>query len=193
MGDRVAPPNNASIPNPYPLSPNLSSGEVFLTGGTGFIGGHVLRALLDAGYRVRALVRGDARRLPAREGWVAVAGDLEQPGMLAREMEGCRYLVHVAARYSFAPHERVRVWRTNVQGTRGLLEAARIAGVERAVVTSSSAAVGPAVNGKPATEANWTTDHDRISAYHGSKAAQEREALAARLPVILVLPTAPVG
>lgn len=167
--------------------------EVFLTGATGFIGGHVLRALLDAGYRVRALVRGRADRLPTLAGCLPVVGDLARPGALVRELDGCRYLVHVAALYSFAPHDRPQVWATNVAGCRGLLEAARIAGVERAVVTSSSSTVGPAVAGRPATEADWASGHDRLSAYHAAKIAEERVALAARLPVTVVLPTTPVG
>src|SRR5262249_46920820 len=73
-----------------------------------------------------------------------------------------------------------------------LLEAARVAGVERAVVTSSSAAVGPARSDRPAAEEDWDVDSGP-SAYHRSKVEQERAALAARLPVVTVLPTAPVG
>lgn len=107
-------------------------------------------------------------------------------------MSGCRYLVHCAALYSFAPRDRAALRRINVAGTASLLEAARIAGIERAVVTSSSATVGPARNGTPATEADSAL-HARGSAYHRSKLEQERAAVAARVPVVLVLPTAPVG
>jgi dihydroflavonol-4-reductase len=165
------------------------SDRVFLTGATGFVGGHVLRALLNAGYEVRALVR---RPLPVI-GAEQVRGDLERPGELVGALRGCRFLVHVAARYSFAPAERPAMRRVNVLGTAGLLEAARIAGIERAVVTSSSAAVGPAIRGRLATEADWPRLVDGASAYHRSKVEQERAALAARLPVVRVLPTAPVG
>ena len=170
----------------------MSRNELFLTGGTGFVGSHVLRALLEEGYRVRALVRRPTAELPGDGRCRAIVGDLARPGELAREMRGCRYLVHVAGLYSFAPRHRPVMWRTNVAGTRGLLEAARLAGVERAVVTSSSAAVGPARPGQPATEETPPT-HGRPSAYHASKLAAERAALAARVPVVVVLPTAPVG
>jgi len=166
--------------------------RVFLTGATGFVGGHVLRALVAAGYEVRALVRGPAPRLADLAGVEPVGGDLERPGELVRALRGCRSLVHVAAVYSFAPADRAAMTRVNVRGTAGLLEAARVAGVERAVVTSSSAAVGPARDGRPATEADWDGG-DGASAYHRSKVAQERAALAALLPVVRVLPTAPVG
>lgn len=163
-----------------------------MTGATGFVGGHVLDALLDAGYPVRALVRGMPERWPRREGMTPVVGDLLQPGELARAMEGCRYLVHVAALYSFAPRDRELVERVNVDGCAGLLEAARVAGLEKAVVTSSSATVGPVRNWQPATELDHRRDgHGR--GYHASKVEQEVVALAARLPVVLVLPTAPVG
>jgi dihydroflavonol-4-reductase len=167
--------------------------EVFLTGATGFVGSHVLDALLEAGYPVRALVRGLPERWPDRAGVTTVVGDLERSGDLVAAMRGCRLLVHVAAQYSFAPRRRRALWRANVNGTAGLLEAARIAGIEKAVLTSSSAVVGPAGNpSQPATE----EDHARPghqSGYHASKVEQEKVAVAAQIPVTLVLPTAPVG
>lgn len=167
----------------------MRSDRVFLTGATGFVGGHVRHALLAAGYGVRALVRGGEARL---DGCETVLGDLRRAGELARAMEGCRYLVHCAALYSFAPRERASIRQVNVGGTAALLEAARIAGVERAVVTSSSATVGPARDGRLATEEDRAAD-ERSSAYHHSKVEQERATLAARVPAVLVLPTAPVG
>jgi dihydroflavonol-4-reductase len=169
------------------------SEEVFLTGATGFVGSYVLDALQARGYSVRALVRGDPSSL-RHNGCTVVRGDLREPGALTAAMRGCRYLVHVGAMYTFAPREAAAIRLVNVQGTRGLLEAARIAGVERAVVTSSSTAVGPARNGRPADENAWADPHHRgVSAYHASKVLQERVALAARVPVVTVLPTAPVG
>ncbi|HLH68181.1 MAG TPA: NAD-dependent epimerase/dehydratase family protein [Candidatus Dormibacteraeota bacterium] len=170
--------------------------RVFLTGATGFVGGHVARALLEAGYQVRALVRRSAGLPPVAaanlRGCEVVEGDLERPGQLVEPLRGCRSLIHVAARYSFTPGDRAAMRRVNVLGTAGLLEAARLAGVERAVVTSSSAAVGEARAGRPATEEDWPVDGD-ASAYHASKVEQERVALSAQLPVCTVLPTAPIG
>lgn len=171
----------------------MDGDEVFLTGATGFIGRHVLDTLLGSGYRVRALVRPSSRPLPALEGCTTVTGDLSQSGELVRSMAGCRYLMHVAALYSFAPRRRPEMEVVNVKGCAGLLEAARIAGVERAVVTSSSATVGPAHDTHPATEKDWPEESASASAYHASKVRQARVALAARLPMVLVLPTAPIG
>ncbi|HEY7927075.1 MAG: NAD-dependent epimerase/dehydratase family protein [Candidatus Dormibacteria bacterium] len=165
--------------------------EVFLTGATGFIGGHVLDELLRSGYSVRALVRGPGR-LARQPNLREVAGDVTRSGELVEPMRGCRLLVHCAAAYSFSPADRGRIHATNVVGTAGLLEAARLAGVERAVVTSSSATVGPSRNGHPATEADHADAHGD-SVYHDSKIVAERVALAARVPAVLVLPTAPVG
>lgn len=162
---------------------------VFVTGATGFIGGHVARVLTAEGYRVRALVRRAGAQVADAQ---IVSGDLERAGELAKAMRGCRFLVHCAALYSFAPRDRPRMARVNVAGTAAVLEAARIAGVERAVVTSSGSTVGSAKNGIAATENAHAVNLHR-SAYHRSKLEQERAALAARVPVVLILPTAPVG
>lgn len=155
----------------------MSADRVFLTGGTGFIGSHILRALLRQGYRVRALVRPGSSRIAAGDGCTLVEGDLRQAGGLIEPMQGCRYLVHAAALYSFRPRDRAEIRAVNVTGTAAILEAARIAGVEKAVVTSSSS----------------TLEAFDKGAYHSSKLEQERVALAAQVPVVLVLPTAPVG
>jgi dihydroflavonol-4-reductase len=162
-----------------------TSEEVFLTGASGFIGGHVARALLSAGYSLRMLVRngdsGGAERLRREfsglNHWTTAGGNLLEPGRLASEMAGCRWLVHVAALYSFRPRDRAAVWDTNVRGTAGLLEAARISGVEKVVMTSSSATLEAGLDG----------------GYHRSKGEQELVAMAAQIPVLFVLPTAPVG
>jgi len=136
--------------------------------------------------------RASASELGKLPGVELVEGDLLSAGALARPMQGCRYLVHCAALYSFAPRDRAQIMRVNVSGTAALLDAARTAGIERAVVTSSSATVGPSHNGRLATELDFAEDgHD--SAYHRSKLLQERAAMAARVPAVLVLPTAPIG
>jgi dihydroflavonol-4-reductase len=166
--------------------------EVFLTGATGFVGRHVLDALLQSGYAVRALVRGSISRLAERPGLRVLGGDVREGGALVPRMRGCRYIVHVAARYSFQRRDRREIEEVNVSATRSLLEAGRLAGIERAVVTSSSAAVGPIRGGRLATEADWA-EVDGHRGYHASKVRQERAALRANLPVVTVLPTAPVG
>ena len=162
-----------------------------------------MRELATAGYRVRALTHNNAVTRKKRmersslldrptDSVEYVEGDVTRAGDLAPALDGCRYLVHCAALYSFAPRDRAAIRHTNVTGTAAMLEAARIAGIERAVVTSSSATVAPANNGTPSNENSATTDAHG-STYHRSKVDQERVALAAQLPVVLLLPTAPVG
>lgn len=166
-----------------------TSDTVFLTGGSGFVGAHVLRELLAAGYRVRALARTNDPRL---EGAELVVGDLTEPGAFARALAGCRYVVHCAALYSFAPADRALTHRVNVTGTAGLAQAAHEAGVERFILTSSSATLGASPDGRPRTEADWAVGGHGAS-YHHSKLEQERAAFAGRVPVVALLPTAPVG
>ena len=175
---------------------NGSHDAVFLTGASGFIGSHVLRELLAAGYHVRALRRyhGEVSRHPELvEGKLTIVeGDLTNVGGFSRALDGCRYVVHCAALYSFAPAERALTHKVNVMGTASLMEAARVAGVERVILTSSSATLGPSGDGRPRNEDDWATQ-GRASGYHHSKLDQERAAFAGRVPVIALLPTAPVG
>lgn len=176
--------------------------RVFLTGSSGFVGAHVLRELIAAGYEVRALRRrgevphrhGEARNRPGPlEGNVDyVHGGLENAGEWAHRLDGCRYVVHCAALYSFAPRDRALVHRVNVVGTAGIVEAARVAGVERVVVTSSSATLGASHDGMPRTEDDYAPE-GRSEGYHHSKLEQERAAFAGRVPIVALLPTAPVG
>lgn len=147
------------------------------------MGAHILRALLNAGYSVRALVRNRvlplaAPPLLADDGLDLVEGELEDVGAFARALQGCRYLVHTAALYSFKPQDRARMHAVNVVGTESLFAAAHLAGVGRAVLTSSSATAHRVPSG---------------DAYHASKVAQERAAFASRVPVVALLPTAPIG
>ncbi|HZY99134.1 MAG TPA: NAD-dependent epimerase/dehydratase family protein [Candidatus Baltobacteraceae bacterium] len=178
--------------------------RIFMTGASGFVGSHALRALLDAGYSVRALARGG--KLPPQVSWLIendepnlelVDGDMTATGKLVRAIDGCRYVVHTAALYSFAPRDRDQIHAVNVVGTQGLMTAAYVAGVERVVLTSSSAAVGHERNGKPADETCYPDNSVTLSVskgdYHHSKLLQERAAFAGRVPVVAVLPTAPVG
>jgi dihydroflavonol-4-reductase len=166
----------------------------FVTGASGFVGANLARALLDRGWRVRALVRGDA---PSLAGLAVerVAGDLVAPS-LADAMRGCDAVFHVAATYSLWRRDREAVLRANVAGTRSVLAAARAAGVPRTVHTSSVAAIGVRDDGLPADETHQSPPDRLIGTYKRSKALAEQEvrrAVEAGQDVVVVNPTTPVG
>lgn len=171
--------------------------RAFVTGGTGFIGGAVVRQLLEAGHEVRALVRpgADTRQL---EGLPVerVEGDLRDGESLRPGLAGCDWVFHVAALYSYWGHTWEEYYQTNVEGTRRVLEAAQGEGVQRFVYTSSIAALGVHADRTPATEDTPATLEDRIGFYQRSKfLAQEMTLDFAHrgLPVVIVNPSTPVG
>jgi dihydroflavonol-4-reductase len=166
----------------------------FVTGASGFVGANLARALLERGWRVRALVRGDA---PSLDGLAVerVHGDLFAPA-LADAMRGCDALFHVAATYSLWRRDRGTVLRANVDGTRSVLAAARAAGVPRTVHTSSVAALGARDDGAPADESYQSPPDRLIGAYKRSKYLAElevRQAVERGQDVVIVNPTTPVG
>jgi dihydroflavonol-4-reductase len=169
-----------------------------VTGATGFVGWHVARALLERGRSVRALARDPAklRELPGVE---AIQGDLRDPASLERAVEGCGVVFHVAADYRLWTREPDEMYRSNVEGTRAMLDAARRAGVERFVYTSTVGCIGvpPDVTlenlGDERSEAFLS---DMQGPYKRSKFLAEQVALEfARdgFPVVIMNPTAPVG
>jgi dihydroflavonol-4-reductase len=165
----------------------------FVTGASGFVGANLVRALLDRGWGVRALVRGDA---PSLDGLPIdfVRGDLFAP-RLAEEMRGCEALFHVAATYSLWRRDRAAVALSNVDGTRNVLEAARAAGVRRTVYTSSVAAIGVRADA-PADEVYQSPPARLVGAYKRSKyygEVEARRAFEAGGDVVIVNPTTPVG
>lgn len=171
------------------------SRTAFLTGGTGFVGGNLVRTLIAEGWRVRALARpGSDRRNLADTGVEIVEGDLGDAD-LAAKIGAVEAVFHVAAHYSLFRADRAALLRSNVAGTRNLLSAARRAGVGRTVYTSSVAAIG-VKHGASADETFQSPPEDLIGAYKLSKYLAEREALAAARDgqdVVIVNPTTPIG
>jgi dihydroflavonol-4-reductase len=146
--------------------------KVYVSGGTGFVGGHVARELGERGAEV------DDERV-----------DLLDRAGLERVVTGCEVVVHVAAVYSYdAPPELLE--RVNVEGTRLLLDVAGRAGVRRFVHCSTAGTCGP-VPGRPATEEDAPPHWELNIPYKRTKLAAERLALAAK--AVVVNPTTPVG
>jgi dihydroflavonol-4-reductase len=171
----------------------------FVTGATGFVGSHVAAALAEQGADLRLLVRAnsDLRNL---EGLKAdqVVGDLRDPASIEKAMAGCEVVFHVAADYRLWVRDPEQMYRANVDGTRGILEAARKNGVRRVVYTSSVATMGFAAHGsgQPADEASPVSLNNMIGHYKRSKFMAEQVALEAGrggMDVVVVNPTTPVG
>lgn len=186
--------------------------RALVTGASGFIGAHVLRAVLEAGAEARALVRtGSDRSNVAGLPVEVVEGDLTDAASLERAMAGVDTLFHVAARYNLSRRARREVWRANVLGTEYVMRAALRQGVERVVHTSSVAAIGSPAdltasspagsgggsNGELADERQWASPQGAPGPYERSKIVSERlvhRLVAAEgLPAVVVLPTAPIG
>ncbi len=171
--------------------------KALVTGGTGFVGSHVVRALVDDGASVRVLARaGSDRRALAGLPVEIVTGDLAEPGSLTGALSGVEVLYHVAADYRLWAPDPAVLYLVNVEGTRALLRAAEAAGVARVVYTSSVGALGLPPDGRPGTETTPVRLEDMVGDYKRSKFLGEREAEAAAargLPVVIVNPSAPVG
>lgn len=167
-----------------------------LTGGTGFVGAHLARALVRRGDRVRCLVR-TGSRLDNLEGLDVelVLGDLQDPASLRRATAGCRQVFHCAADYRLWAPDPAEIYETNVQGTCNVLEAAAEAGA-RTVYTSSVGALGLHPDGSPADETTPVSLDDMIGHYKRSKFLAEREAeraAAGGQDVVIVNPSTPIG
>ena len=171
--------------------------KAFLTGGTGFIGANVVRALLARGFEVRALVRpgSDRRNLEGLD-IELVQGDVRDFRSVKRAMQDCGLVFHVAAMYSFWVRPRRLIYEVNVDGTRNVLQAALELRAERVVYTSSVAALGLREDGRPADENTPVNPKHIIGDYKKSKYLAQEVALAYAkkgLPVVIVNPTFPVG
>ena len=171
--------------------------DALVTGATGFVGANIVRELLRDGRSVRVLVRPTSDRR-AIEGLPleVCEGDLLDPASLARGVKDVRHVYHVAADYRLWAREQRELYRTNVDGTRGVLSACARAGTERVVYTSTVGALGIPKDGRPGTETTPVTLADMIGPYKRSKFLAEQVALewAGRgLPTVIVNPSAPVG
>jgi len=171
--------------------------RAFVTGGTGFIGSAIVRALLADGHEVRALVRhgSDRHNLDGLdlETW---EGDLLDRDSLLRGLAGCQQLFHAAADYRLWTPDPAAMYRANVDGTRTVLEVALRSGVERVVYTSSVGTLGNRGDGPPGTEETPVSLGEMVGDYKRSKFLAEREAesfIPRGLPLVIVNPSTPVG
>src|SRR5271167_371372 len=167
-----------------------------VTGGNGFVGCHVVRALLARGDRVRVLARENAD-LSALVGLPVeiVRGDLRYFDSVERAVNGCSEVYHVGADYRLWLTDPAPMYATNVAGTQHIIRAAANAGVARIVYTSTVGALGIPHGGvgredTPSSLAEMT-GHYKRSKYMAQQAALE--AARAGVPVVLVNPSTPIG
>lgn len=171
--------------------------DALVTGGTGFVGANLVRELLADGQSVRVLVRKGGARGALDGLAVGLAeGDLTDAGSLRLALRGVRALYHVAADYRLWVPDPGALYRTNVEGTRALLQAALDEKIERVVYTSSVGALGIPKDGRPGTEETPVMLDEMVGHYKRSKFLAERvaEEFAAKgLPLVIVNPSTPVG
>jgi len=167
-----------------------------VTGAAGFLGSHITRQLVARGDEVRVLMRpSSTNRAIADLSLEYVTGDLRDPASLDRAMNGVKRVFHVAADYRLWAKRKQDIYDSNVGGTKNLLDAAKRAGVEQLIYTSTVATIAVDRPQHP----NEFTDaklEEMIGHYKRSKWLAEKEALDAAksgLPVIVAMPTTPVG
>jgi len=171
--------------------------KAFVTGSTGFVGSHVARLLAEEGAELRLLVR-PTSKLDNIKGLRAehATGDLRDAESLKRAVSGCDYVFHVAADYRlWAPDPR-EMYRSNVEGTRAIIQAAQESGIKRVVYCSSVATMGFNDQAIPVKESDPVTLADMIGHYKRSKFMGEQVALEAGnngASIVVVNPTTPIG
>ena len=170
--------------------------STLVTGAAGFLGSHVTRQLVARGDDVRVLLRASStNRAIADLPLEYVTGDLRDPASLDRAMKGVKRVFHVAADYRLWARRKQDIYDSNVGGTKNLLDAAKRAGVEQLIYTSTVATIAVDRPQHP----NEFTDaklEEMAGHYKRSKWMAEKEALGAAksgLPVIVAMPTTPVG
>lgn len=175
--------------------------KCFVTGASGFVGGNLVRELLDQGHEVRALIRPGSNS-PALVGlkFESVAGNLLDRTSLAKGLAGCDWCFHVAASYHLWLRDYAPMYASNVEGTRNVIEVAAAAGCSRIVYTSTVGCIGlpPRIQGPNNGGNEYTSllpaqlsNHYKRSKWQAEQVAME---LAGKgLPVVIVNPSTPVG
>ena len=171
--------------------------KAFVTGATGFVGSHVARELERNGAELRLLTRGssDTRNIDDLKA-DRVLGDLRDPASITKAMAGCDTVFHVAADYRLWIRDPEEMYKSNVEGTRAILDAARQNGVKSVVYTSSVATMGFKSDGTIVDEQTPVSLDHMIGHYKRSKYLAEQVVLEAGksgMRVACLNPTTPIG
>jgi dihydroflavonol-4-reductase len=171
--------------------------KVLVTGGTGFVGSHLVRALLARGYEVTCLVRPTSRLDNLQHLSVDLQyGDVRCKESVQKAVKGCRIVYHCAADYRLWCPNASQMESVNVGGTRNVLQCSSDEGVERVVYTSTVGCLGLSADGSPAREETPAELGQMAGSYKRTKFLAEQEArqwAQKGLPVVVVNPSTPVG
>lgn len=171
--------------------------KALVTGATGFIGSNLTRKLLEQGFEVRALARKESnlRNLEGLDVELAF-GDVRDGETLEKALEGCEFLFHLAALYTFWVPKPEVIYEINVKGTENILRAALRKGIKKVVYTSSESTLGidekTGLGDESLDARPWElTTHYKRSKFQAEEVA--RKICREGLPVVIVNPTATVG
>ena len=178
----------------------IPGNRIFVTGGTGFLGAYIIRELVSNGYQVKALRRNKA--LPhfmdptvfEKVDWVQ--GDLFDLPVLFEAMEGVDAVIHSAAKISFVSSERKEMFKTNIEGTANIVNAAIDNEIKKLVYVSSVAALGQPKKDGLIDEGNPWDEIKPHSNYASSKYHAEMEiwrAMGEGLNAVIVNPSTIIG
>jgi dihydroflavonol-4-reductase len=171
--------------------------KALVTGGTGFLGAHIVRMLVEAGHEVRVLRRSSSRTdliadLPVEHAF----GDVTDADSVRKAAQGCAWIFHTAAVADYWRVQRAKMYQVNVDGTRNVLSAAQAAGVGRVIFTSSAAAVGLRADGRSSDESVPFNFPPKRFPYGHTKFLAEQEvakAVAAGLSAVTLNPSVIFG
>jgi dihydroflavonol-4-reductase len=172
--------------------------KVLVTGGTGFVGSHTAKALKEAGYRIRLLVRSEskAKSVFSKHGIEIdeiLVGDVTDPAAVASAVEGCDAVIHSAAMVSTAEKYAEDVRKTNVGGTKLVIDQSIAAGIKKIIYVSSVSAlfnVGDTVINEKTAVSIAKNPYGRTKVYceHYVRELQSQGA-----PIVITYPTGVVG
>ncbi len=169
--------------------------RIFVTGGSGLVGSHLIAALIDRGENVTAIYRSDIPSIPPSHKINWIKGDILDVVFLEETLQGFDKIYHCAAMVSFNPKERHAMMHTNVEGTANIVNAALNAGVKKLCYVSSVAAINEKGNEMTTEEMDFNKP-SFISSYSKSKYLAEAEvwrAIGEGLDCVIVNPTIVLG
>lgn len=170
--------------------------KIFITGGTGFIGGRLTEKLLSLGHEVILLLRNPSAAFPEGNEKVSyIHGDIFDREALIKGMTGCDWIFHMAAHTKPGSADPSLPYKTNVTGTVNVLDAAALCGVKKIVITSTGGTMGCSKNGNIVNEDTnpeplFNTDYEKTK-FEAERIAKEYSAIG--LDVVIVNPTRVYG